>query len=424
MKNLFSLKNLYSAYYDCRKNKRNTHCALQFELQSEDKLIQLAHELQSHNYRPLPSTCFVTASPKQREVFAANFKDRVVHHLLVKYLEPKWERKFIYDSYACRKNKGTHAAVKRLQQFMRKASNNGSKPAYYLHLDIRSFFVSIHKQILYDLITHKENHPDIKWLLKIIIFNDPTKKAIKLKQLSLFDNIPKQKSLFGRNNQTGLPIGNYTSQFFANVYLNPLDQFVKHHLKCKYYIRYVDDMVLLGPDHYTLEQWEKQIIRFLKNQLSLSLNPKQRRLAPVKNGCNFLGYIIKPSHLLVRKRTVNKCKNLLNRYEKKLITNNEQYTIQKFDLEILSKLQATLSSYLGQFLHAACRNLIKKIITRFSFLNDYFIFQDNYKAKLKCSLSKSRTLKMQYQLIFKHYPKHIIFFRWGVFMSFMVNREK
>ena len=115
MKNLFSLKNLYSAYYDCRKNKRNTHCAIQFELQSEEALIQLADELQKHTYRPLPSTCFVTASPKQREVFAANFKDRIVHHLLVKYLEPKWERKFIYDSYACRKNKGTHAAVKRLQ---------------------------------------------------------------------------------------------------------------------------------------------------------------------------------------------------------------------------------------------------------------------------------------------------------------------
>ena len=387
---------MYKAYYDCRKNKRNTHCALQFELQSEEALIQLADELKTHTYRPLPSTCFVTASPKQREVFAANFKDRIVHHLLVKNLEPKWERKFIYDSYACRKNKGTHSAVKRLQQFMRKASNNDSKPAYYLHLDIRSFFVSIHKQILYDLVTHKENHPDIKWLLKIIIFNDPTKKAIKLKQLSLFDNIPKQKSLFGRNNQSGLPIGNYTSQFFANVYLNPLDQFVKHHLKCKYYIRYVDDMVLLGPNHYTLEQWEKQILRFLKKQLSLSLNPKQRKLAPVKNGCNFLGYIIKPSHLLIRKRTVNKCKNLLNRYEKKLITNSGQYTIQKFDLDILRKLQATLSSYLVQFLHAACRNLIKKIIASFPLLNDYFIFQDNYKTKFKCSLSKCRTLKMQY----------------------------
>jgi retron-type reverse transcriptase len=145
---IFSLRNLYRAYMNCRKSKRGSRCVLQFELQAEENLIKLQEELKSRTYSPLPSTCFVTESPKLREIFAANFRDRIVHHLLVRYLEPSWERRFIHDSYACRKDKGNHAAVNKLQEFMRKVSNNRSRPAFYMHLDVRSFFVSIDKQIL------------------------------------------------------------------------------------------------------------------------------------------------------------------------------------------------------------------------------------------------------------------------------------
>ena len=137
---IFSLRNLYRAYLNCRQSKRGSRCALQFELQAEENLIRLQEELKSRTYSPLPSTCFVTESPKPREIFAAHFRDRVLHHLLVSHLEPGWERRFIHDSYACRKGKGNHAAVTRLQEFMRKVSNNRSRPAFFMHLDVRSFF--------------------------------------------------------------------------------------------------------------------------------------------------------------------------------------------------------------------------------------------------------------------------------------------
>jgi len=137
---IFSLRNLYRAYLNCRQSKRGSRSALQFELHAEESLIILQEELKSRTYSPLPSTCFVTESPKPREIFAAHFRDRVLHHLLVSHLEPGWERRFIHDSYACRKGKGNHAAVTRLQEFMRKMSNNRSRPAFFMHLDVRSFF--------------------------------------------------------------------------------------------------------------------------------------------------------------------------------------------------------------------------------------------------------------------------------------------
>ena len=147
---------------------------------------------------------------------------------------------------------------------MQKISKNRSRPAYYLQIDIRSFFVSIDKQILFGLVKKKETNEAILWLLEKVIFNNPSKNPVFKGQMSLFDQIHPEKSLFGTQNKKGLAIGNYTSQFFANVYLNELDQFAKHELKCQYYIRYVDDMVLLSTDKSKLETWEKRFKYFYK----------------------------------------------------------------------------------------------------------------------------------------------------------------
>jgi len=340
---VFSFENLYRAYLKCRKNKRRSKKALEFEINAEENLLKLKVALQSRTYRPLPSTCFVTESPKMREIFAAYFRDRVVHHLLVSYLEPKWEPIFIHDSFACRKGKGTHGAVKRLQKFMRKVSGNGTRKAFYIHLDIRSFFVSINKQILFDVVSRKEGHPDIIWLLGVIIFNNPAMNPVKKGQLSLFDAIPPHKSLFQTNNKTGLPIGNYTSQFFANVYLNQLDQFVKHELKCSYYIRYVDDMVLLSTKRKELENWEKEIRSFCQSRLALGLNKGQRRLAPLTNGCNFVGYVVRPTHLLVRNRCVNNLKSKIRKFETELTGKWHGATVVKYDVAIIEKLGLRLA---------------------------------------------------------------------------------
>lgn len=192
---VFSFENLFRAYLSCRKNKRASRKALIFELQAESELLELARELENRTYGPLPSACFVTRSPKPREIFAADFRDRIVHHLLVSYLEPRWEPRFIHDSYACRKGKGTHAAVQRLQFFMRKASNNRSRPAYFLQIDVKSFFVSINKRILFNILRRKEGSSAILWLLEKIIFHDPTVDPEVKGQLSLFDLIPPHKSL-------------------------------------------------------------------------------------------------------------------------------------------------------------------------------------------------------------------------------------
>ncbi|MDM8516768.1 hypothetical protein QUF76_11260 [Desulfobacterales bacterium HSG16] len=183
---------------------------MNFEIDAETELLKLEDELASRTYSPLPSTCFVTESPKIREIFAADFRDRVVHHLLVSYLEPKWEPKFIYDSYACRKKKGVHAAVKRLKNFMLKAGHNGSCPAFFLQIDVRSFFISINKKILFKILNKKENNPEISWLLEKVIFNDPAEDPVKK---GLEEGKAKRMDKFPRFSNFGLQY-----RWFSNRY--------------------------------------------------------------------------------------------------------------------------------------------------------------------------------------------------------------
>ena len=207
--------------------------------------MKLEKELKNKIYHPLRSILFFAKKPKLREIFAADFRDRVIHHVLVGYLEPIFEKIFIYDSYSCRKGKGSHRAVMKTQSFIRKVSKNGKIRAYYLQLDIKSFFMNINKEILFGLIKKRTKNKDVLWLSEKIIFYDCTKNYILKDRINLFNELVRDKSLFGKENKKGLPIGNLTSQFFANVYLNELDQFVKHNLKCRYYARYTDDFVLL-----------------------------------------------------------------------------------------------------------------------------------------------------------------------------------
>ena len=229
--------------------------------------MRLEEELKNRSYQPSRLIYFIVEKPKPREIFASDFRDRVVHHILVNCLEPIWEPKFIYDSYACRRGKGTHRAVMRIQNFTRKISLNGEKPAFFMKLDIKSFFVSIDRKILYNLIRKQVKNEKILWLAKVIIFYGCTKNFVfkgneKLKKL-----IPYQKSLFQKEDSgKGLPIGNLTSQFFANVYLNELDQFVKHKLKVKYYLRYVDDFIILDTSPRRLENYIQRMNGFLKQK--------------------------------------------------------------------------------------------------------------------------------------------------------------
>jgi RNA-directed DNA polymerase len=330
MQDIFSFSNIYRAYLDCRKNKRNTINALRFEINAEENIIALERSLKNKSYRPSRSILFAAKKPKLREIFAADFKDRIVHHLLISHLEETWERVFIYDSYACRVNKGTHAATQRLQKFCRRMPSR----SYFLQLDIKDFFTSINKEILFNLIEKKINDPDILWLTKTILFWDCTKSYVAKGSRSILSSVPFNKSLFGKDNARGLPIGNLTSQFFANIYMNELDQFVKHTLRARYYIRYVDDFVLLSQSREELLEWKEVIKNFLSTRLQLTLHPKRQKLQPISNGIDFLGYIIRPRYILVRRRVVNNFKAKIRL------------------LKHSPNLMDSVASYLGHFRHA------------------------------------------------------------------------
>ncbi len=394
---VFDSETIYRAYLDCRRRKRGTANALRFELNLAENLVRLEEELNSETYRPSRSVCFVNERPKPREIFAADFRDRIVHHLFVREIEPYWEKVFIHDSYACRRGKGTHAAVDRLRDFLRSVTKGGRRRAFFLQMDVANFFMSIDKQILFDqlerglrrqlsiprneLPLETEQYPKflmLRSLAKILVFNDPTKNYSRKSPKSKWSLVSKEKSLFGCDTNCGIPIGNLTSQFFGNVYLNPMDQFIKHKLKAAYYIRYVDDFLILDDNPSMLLKWQKEIEQFLGDELCLSVNPKARRLTAVTCGINFLGYVSHPSHRIVRRRVVGNFRYRLQKFEKLLNYKAPSgIIVNKFDEKEIEKLLATINSYLAHMSRASCNNLRQAIFNRHHWLNSYFCIVNN-----------------------------------------------
>jgi RNA-directed DNA polymerase len=346
---IFSFKNIYQCYLDCRRKKRNTYNALRFEINAEENILSLEHELKDHTYHPSRSVLFSAKKPKLREIFAADFRDRVVHHILVNELEKIWEPIFIHDSYACRDGKGTHKAVSKLQKFLRQITKNSNIKAYYLQLDIKDFFITIDKEILFAILQRKISDPEVLWLTRVILFWDCTASYIQRGNKQLLSNIPANKSLFGKDNLRGLPIGNLTSQFFANVYLNELDQFIKHTLKARYYLRYVDDFVILSQNISELSAWQERIEEFLTKQLILRLHPKRHKLLPISNGIDFLGYIIRPEYILVRRRVVSNLREKIKQFS-------------QAEVKDLIKFHDSMASYLGHFRWANSYRLEQRLI--------------------------------------------------------------
>ena len=351
-RSIFTYKNLYKAYLCCRKNKRKTVNALKFEYDLEDKLMKLYLELKNQTYQPGRSIRFVVTEPKSREIFAADFRDRIVHHLFVSELLPSAEKRFIHDSYACRVGKGTHKAVERLCQYIKSAGQAGKK-LYYGQFDIKTFFPSIDQTCLFMItknLINKTNKIDnwkkeMIWLSEIIIFHNAVDNYIYKGDPRLIKLVPKGKSLTEQVSGKGLPIGNYTSQFFANLYLNELDQFIKYELKCHYYIRYVDDLVIIATEKDSLKKVEIDINSFLRKTLALELNKKKTKIKKIENGIDFLGYFTKKNYILVRRSVVK-------RMNKKLYTPRISQT---------DKMQA-ISSYFAHFQHANTFKLRNKIV--------------------------------------------------------------
>ena len=352
---MYSFQEIYKAYLECRKFKRNSPSAINFEINLIDNLWDIHDEINSFNYKPKTYIYFLTFSPKLREIFASNFRDRVVHHLLVKDLDAIFEPLFIYDSYSCRKNKGIHLAINRLAKF-----TQNKKYSYYLQLDIKSFFLTIHKNILFEQIREEVVKKDkiklqrILYLCTKIIFDDPTQNYIFKGDNKKRYALPKHKSLFYAPKNKGLPIGNLTSQFFANVYMNRFDNFIKRKLKIKYYMRYVDDMVFLGETKEELTQLKIKVEHYLKDTLQLELRDAFF-LKKTTQGIDFLGYIVRPTHVLVRQRVVNNFK-----YKKAQFLETkfrDDGTCSKEDGLRFKEINA---SFYGHIRHADSFSLMKK----------------------------------------------------------------
>ena len=381
-------KELYKAYRDCRRRKRKTVNAQRYEMHLLDNLFETQASLNTRRYQPARCIRFIATKPKAREIHAADFSDRVVHHWLVPRLEKLFEPVFIHDVYSNRVGKGTHKAVDRLQSFMHSVGNEG----WYLQLDIANFFNNVDRPVLFQLLQHRlrksvkthEKFPSdkhaispeeadaLRWLCHVLLRHDSSSHAIYRGNPALLHRVPPHKQLGNMGEYKGLPIGNLTSQFFANVYLNPFDQFVKHTLKCEHYVRYVDDFILLAPDKETLLGWREHIMQFLQNALKLSLKeitePKR-----MTTGANFLGYIIFPHYRLVRRRVVGNFWEKLQQFQTELVSGSstEGYCIT-LKGDVIKQLHATLASYHGHFKHANSYRLQQRLWSSFPWLELLF----------------------------------------------------
>ena len=279
--------NLYRAWQKARRGKRSKATVIAFGQNLDRELLRLHNELLDESYQPGAYTSFIVHDPKRRKISAAPFRDRVAHHALCNIIEPIYDQKFIFDSYANRKGKGTHAALDRCTEFMRRYR-------YVLPCDVQQFFPSIDQAILKGILA-KTIACERTFRLCEKIIDSGVGVLDGEYRMRWFDG----DDLFTPLRPRGLPIGNLTSQFWANVYLNPLDQFIKHTLRCKGYVRYVDDFMLFCDDKHQLSRWRQEIITFLIG-LRLTLHEQRARPRPTSVGVSFLGFVVFPAHRLLR----------------------------------------------------------------------------------------------------------------------------
>jgi len=380
------LEDLFQAYFDARKNKRKTFSALKFEERFEENIFKLYEEIVSGRYQPGRSICFVVDRPIKREIFAADFRDRIVHHFIYNYINPIFEKHFIYDSYSCRNGKGVRCGIRRVDHFIRSCSQNYKKDCYILKLDISGYFMSINKDILYNqvkkrLLLQKEktgldfDFNLVLGLLQKTIYSDPTKNCKIKGKSSDWDNLPKSKSLFHCEKNSGLPIGNLTSQLFGNVYLNDLDYFVSYVLKCKYYGRYVDDFVIIHQSKDFLKKIILSIREYILKNLLLKLHPRKIYLQHFSKGVDFLGVYLKPFRIYIKNKNKGNARKKIAVWNEHLLRKNNV-----LNREEAESFLSFINSILGMMKHYNSYNLRKKILTKeFSILfYNYFYIDFKY----------------------------------------------
>lgn len=297
---LTSFENLLRAYRKARRGKRQLRSVERFEYNREGELARLQRELQSGTYQPGPYRTFMLHDGKPRQISAAPFRDRVVHHAFCNVVEPVFEHSFIHDSYASRRGKGTHSAIRRYQRFARSRS-------FVLKCDIRKFFPSIDHQILMERLARRVKDRHVLALASLII-------AHSNPQIEVSGYFPGDDLWTQSERRRGLPIGNQTSQFFGNVYLDALDHFVKEELGCSAYLRYVDDFVILDPSKERLHEVRDLIEAYLRG-LRLWLHPGKRVISRVDEGLRLLGFRVWPGYAWLSNDGLRRFKRRMRRYQ-------------------------------------------------------------------------------------------------------------
>lgn len=336
IKNLFDKKlkfeNLVSAHYRASRGKQLKREVILFEMDLETNVIKMLNEIKSGTYKFGSYRTFIIYEPKERIIKSLPYRDRIVHQWYVEeFIKPYFLPRFINDTYACLDNKGTHKAIKVTQKYMKRMNKNGRY--FVLKCDIKKYFYSIDKDILYSILTKYISDKKILEFTKIIL-----KDGEKI----------------------GIPIGNYTSQFFANIYLNELDHYVKDVLKIKYYIRYMDDFILLVKTKYEAKNLKNNIEIFLKENLNLELNKKSKYF-PNTLGINFCGYIIHEKYILIRKRSKKKIKKNIKKWNK--LYENDSLDIKKVRLQF--------NSWVNHSRHANTYNLRIKLFNKILFKDEF-----------------------------------------------------
>ena len=350
---------------------------VKFEQNLMANIEDLCDDLLARRYKALPSKCFVVSYPKKREVFAAMFRDRIVHHLYFRYTHQLFERTFIADSYSCIEGRGTQYGINRLRKHIREASLSWREKAYAMSLDIRGYFMHINREKLLKiattslkkmathkigltadvsipsgvLLTAETTWNDIRdmdfllWLTEQIVMLDPMENCVIVGDLSDWDDIDHAKCMRFVEKGLGLPIGNLTSQLYSNVYMNAFDQFVKRELECRHYGRYVDDSNMIDPNHEWLLAQVPKVREFLAYELGLELHMGKLHIQEVHKGVEFLGTFVKPYRDYVSSKTINRIKKKM----------------QQIDLHNVEATNRTIGSYLGILSHTASYNLRREI---------------------------------------------------------------
>ncbi len=335
---IVSLENLFLAWDNFKKDKKSKKDVMRFEWKLEDNIFQLHRDLKHKSYKHAPYSSFYINDPKQRHIHKASVRDRVLHHAMFSILNPVFEPTFIAHSFSCRIGKGTHKGINSLASMLLSNNHNNSINCFVLKCDIKKFFDAIDHNVLLNILQKRIKGKDAYWLLEEVIESFESSQS----------NILQRK---------GVPIGNLTSQLFANIYLNKFDQFIKHDLKIKHYCRYTDDFVIVSDNQSYLNDLIPKIKTFLRSHLQLELHPSKMSIRKFQQGIDFLGYVSLPYHRVIRSKT-------RQRMYRKLEARINEYrsgTISRHTLE------QCLQSYLGVLTHADTHQLTQKLKNQFWF---------------------------------------------------------